>query len=218
MIPYEFTGVYDVYEEGLYTNAADKRHIYLMHELLCLGQFDQCIEIGCYRGASSSAFLESLKSTTGHVAFVDNEITPQLTRMCAASPYQNRIRIFPAWSQEFLARDIDYDCIFVDGNHNLPSVAIELKYILPRRPRCIMGHDTNLAAVGFAECGGAHLLKQTLFLHPDYYCIEDTERREHEWTERGFFFATTDHELFQLAKDAFRKWCIEYQPAAEVCV
>jgi hypothetical protein len=44
---------------------------------------------------------------------------------------------------------------------------------------------------------------------PDYYCLEDNRRRPGEQTERGMFFATSDHELFASTKRIFAELMLE---------
>lgn len=183
----------------------DQRHVYLLYDLLCLGQFASALEIGSYNGASSTAFVESLKRTQGHITLCDINPTESLLKVSGQAP-QSRLTLTPQPSTQVLGWPEEFDCVFVDGFHRMEDVGPELELLLKRKPRCVMAHDTSATRSGLKECEGAQHLKSVLFDHCGYQCIEDAEVRDGERTHRGFLFATTDAELFQGAQGLFEKW------------
>ncbi len=107
-----------------------------------------------------------------------------------------------------MAREGDYDFIFVDGGHSLESVVPELSHLLRLRPLCVMAHDTTAMEAGYkaSEFEGSHRLAQTFMYAPGYQYLEDYKDREGELTHRGLFFATTDRGLYDIAEGIFKKW------------
>lgn len=184
--------------------AMDRRHIFMLHDILCGYPFKSALEIGSFNGASSTAFVEAANAgKLGRATFCDVQVTHSL--MCVANNCRNpnRVRITREVSWSLLESAEDFDFVLVDANHDLESVTPEVKQLLRRRPLCVMAHDTNATAAGFPLCEGAALLKNTFMKLPGYYCIEDAKAREGERTERGLFFATTDPALLDLATQVF---------------
>jgi hypothetical protein len=105
-----------------------------------------------------------------------------------------------------LAGPVDYDLIFVDGDHSLETGREEAKEILRRQPRCVLSHDVNATAVGFGNCEGpAHLMDE--LRHDGWQILTDMKDRPGEMTKRGFLAATKDPEIVKVLERAFALTC-----------
>jgi hypothetical protein len=190
--------------------AVDKRHIFIMHDILRSWPFRSALEIGSFNGASATAFVEAINSgeglgESGHATFCDVQPTHSLKAVAANCKHAGRVTITDQPSHVVLESQYDYDFIFVDGRHDLESVSRELKPLLRRKPLCVMAHDTSATDAGYRLCEGAKLLKDTFkALYGNH--IEDSVLRDGERTERGLFFATNDSELAGRALAAFYRW------------
>ncbi len=190
--------------------AMDKRHIFLMHEILCSWPFKSALEIGSFNGASATAFVEAINKgqglgESGIATFCDVSPTHSLMSVAMNCRDVDRVRITPQPSCVVLESQEPYDFILVDGNHDAESVAKELMRLIVRKPLCIMGHDTHATESGYPLCEGAKLLKDT-FASMGWKCLEDSDKRDGEWTQRGLFLATQNDELFARASESFARW------------
>jgi hypothetical protein len=188
--------------------AMDRRHIFMLHGVLCGHPFQNALEIGSFNGASATAFVEAINKgeglgESGSATFCDVVLTHSLMAVAGNCRFPGRVRLTKQPSWDLLDSPEDFDFVFVDANHDLGSVREELRRLVARKPLCVMAHDTNAADAGFPKCEGARLLKQTFKLMPEYHCIEDRERREGELTHRGLFLATRDAGLYAVAKQVF---------------
>jgi hypothetical protein len=208
-LPYAFTGPYAGGLEFPET-AMDKRHIFMLHEILCAWPFKSALEIGSFKGASATAFIEAINrgvglGESGGALFCDVSVSDSLIEVVTSCRYPDRVRITPQPSWAVLDSAEDYDFVFVDAAHDLDSVSVEIKKLLRRRPLCVMAHDTNATAAGYSKCEGAQLLRETFMKQAGYRCIEDCVKRSGERTDRGLFLATHG-DLFDLATAAFAKY------------
>jgi predicted O-methyltransferase YrrM len=186
--------------------AMDKRHVYLLRDILDFG-FKSTLELGSFNGASSTAFIEAVNAgKVERATFCECTPTHSLRSVIGNCRHPDRVRLTTKPSWDVLEGEDDFDLILVDANHDLESVAKELTHLLQSRPLCVVAHDTNATAAGLPKCEGAQLLKQVFEAMPDYYCLEDRETRAGELTHRGFFLATRDPNLFYRAKQAFGRW------------
>jgi hypothetical protein len=208
--PYSFTAAYaDCYSRP--RGAMDRRHVFVIHEILRSRKFSSTLELGSYNGASATAFIEAINAGAKmSAAFCDIEITDSLRRVInnvreKQGIYQLKITSQDSW--DVLASEEHFDFILVDANHDMRSVCMELPHLLRRRPLCVMAHDTNATAAGYREAEGAKFLADTFRGLPGYYCLEDCKSRDGEETQRGLFFAAADKELFEVGKAAFAKYC-----------
>ncbi len=202
--PYTFTGAFS----RCYFNrqmAMDERHVFIVHEILRSWPFRNALELGSYWGASSTAFVQTINAGSAMTAtFCDVNITDGLMAVADSCLRQDQIKLTPTPSWRVLQSLQDYDFILVDANHDMASVRKEVDELMRRRPVCVMAHDTNATAAGYPAAEGAEMLKKEF--SRCYHCIEDCEDRPGEETSRGLFLATTNNELFELAKGAFAKW------------
>jgi hypothetical protein len=195
---------------GCYTDdlgaGMDVRHVYMLHDILRLG-WENPLEIGCFNGASSTAFIEALNA--GRIAratFCEVCVRKSLASVLrnAKYPDQTRLTLQPSW--QLLDVKESFDLIFLDAAHDLETVSLETAKLLRRRPKCLLAHDTSATAAGYGYCEGARFLKDTFVAQADYYCIEDNAKRDGELTDRGLFLATTDVGIYEKAKAVFAEW------------
>jgi hypothetical protein len=187
--------------------ATDKRHVFMVHGVLRSHPFQQALEIGCFNGATSTAFVEAINGGSPFRAtFCDVCPTHSLAAVInnCRKPDQCRVTTQPSWM--VLDTNEPFDFIMVDAAHDLDSVSLELKHLMRRRPLCVMAHDTSATENGFSKCEGAELLKRTFQNDPGYHYIEDNARRDGELTERGMFLATTDYGLWRAAQGVFAQY------------
>lgn len=206
--PYEF-------ENDEPVIAMDKRHIYLLHDILCAGHFRSALEIGCAYGASTTAFVQAMKVIPEmRVTLCDIFITKSVKGM--TQDCGDRLVTLQTPSVEVLESPREFDFICVDGAHDMATVSAETELLLQRKPLVVMAHDTSATLAGYEKAEGAEYLKRRFMLEPGYLCLEDNLFRDSEATERGLFFATTSEVMFSIAQERFKRWCAEWIPA-EVC-
>jgi hypothetical protein len=186
--------------------AMDKRHVFMLYDVLRSFPFEQALEIGCFNGASSSAFVQAInEGAPFRATFCDVAVTHSLMAVVGncRNPDQVRITSQPSWM--VLDTNEPFDFVLVDAAHDTESVSLEIKHLLRRKPLCVMAHDTSATEHGYSKCEGAELLKKTFTAHPEYHVVEDAIKRPGERTERGLFLATTSKRLRLLASDLFRQ-------------
>lgn len=186
--------------------AMDKRHVHIVHDILCGHPFKNALEIGSFNGASSTAFVEAInKGSPMTATFCDVQPTHSLMDVARNCRDPRRAKIVGLPSVKVLDGPDDYDFVLVDGRHDAESVAHELMRLIVRKPLCVMAHDTNATEAGYPLCEGARLLKDT-FKSMGWSWLEDNAHRDGERTERGLFFATQNSDLAMHAIDAFARW------------
>ncbi len=174
----------------------DRRHLNWMYRVLCAAQWDNTLEIGCWQGASSAVFVEAYKgSHIKQMHFCDLKLQHGLVRVTQGT---NSL-LYAKPSIEVLRNGIQFDFVFVDGDHGLPSLIAETAILLSLRPKAVFAHDTSCRLKG---CEGPAYLKEAFQASPGWYCLEDNRLRPGEGTERGLFFSTMDADLYQKAKAA----------------
>ncbi len=185
----------------------DQRHLFWMFDVLAAGDFSNALEIGCLNGTSSTAFVEALnRQLLKRATFCDIEHRPTFRTVLEHCRFPDRIRTVQSRSADLLREADDFDFVFVDGDHRLPTVQEEVDLLLKRRPVCVMAHDTNAQAAGCADCEGPPLLKWRFQTTAPYLCLEDSAPRSGEYTFRGMFLATTSHDVFEAARSSLQKW------------
>lgn len=212
-ILYTFDGPYaDCYRCP--SNCIDKRHAYLLHDILRSGMFCRALEIGCADGASSTAFIEAVNRTTLlRVTLCDVQLTNSLVSVAMNADDTERVIVANKPSTEVLADPQQhggpFDFVFVDGNHDFASVKAEYDLLRVAKPLAICAHDTSATLAGYPKAEGAEYLKRAIALEWGWLTLEDNIRRPDEATERGFFFATPNTEIYRRVKSMFYHWCWE---------
>lgn len=215
LTPYTFEGPYSQCY-AVPAMAMDRRHVYLIHDILKAWPFRNVLELGSWMGASSTAFVEAINAGADMVAtFCDVSPTDSLWDVVGNCRVPERVRVTADKSWEVLESAEEYDLVLVDANHDIESVRPELERLAVRRPTCILAHDTSATRNGYPKAEGAamlaHELKTTWGYRWGYRCIEDSENRPGEETHRGLLFATNEPGLHRLAMRAFDQWA-RWQP------
>lgn len=205
--PYPLDGVYaDCFLEP--EMAIDRRHIYTIHEILSAWPFQRALEIGCWRGASSTAFIQAInRGATQRATLCDRLIQQQVRRVANTCHQKDKIVVVEMQSWDLLDTPVAFDFILVDGNHTIEAVTPELERLMKRKPACVMAHDTNATKAGYEQAEGAAMLAEAFRALPEYQTIEDCVDRPGEETKRGLFCATRGDALSVVARAAFRKYC-----------
>lgn len=181
--PYEFTRQPD--------NAKawhiDIRHVDVLHVLaLALPRGSTICEIGSWKGASASAFIEAMAQREDlRLVIHDIEIQPELYKVLnfrgPLVAHRVTVDVKPAYE----SMDSPADLVFIDGDHKWPALA-DLAVCLAMRCKVIVLHDTNgyspqARKVAHGSCLAARILKRS----PGRKYWEDCKRRKGERTHRG---------------------------------
>lgn len=203
---YSFTGPYqNCYHEPL--NSMDQRHVGIVHGVLMTKKFHNALELGSWRGASSTAFIEAINAhRLDQVTFCDLTIQDSLLDVISACDYPGRVRVTTEYSWDVLESGEDYDFVLVDASHDIESVGKELVRLVIRKPLVVMAHDTSATAAGYESCEGAQLLKEVFQNMAGYRCLEDSAIRPGERTERGLFLATKDATVYEHSREVFDRF------------
>jgi methyltransferase family protein len=144
------------------------------------------VEIGCFRGYSSAAFVEAINQGADiHAHLVDIKVTDELRRVAGMCKFPERVTIHETHATEFRITDAPVALFWVDGDHNFAACQDVLNAIVSDA-QIIAMHDTNAHPEGFAECEGAYVAANALKAWPARRFLEDTKRREGLWTHQGF--------------------------------
>lgn len=185
--------------------SVDRRHIYLLYDILREGGFRSALEIGSLHGACSTAFVEAInRNHLQRVVLCDTTIRPSVRAIASESPVSDRIKLLQCRSADALKSE-PFDFVFVDGDHLLATVKEEVDLLEQLRPMCVMAHDTNSAVAGLPGCEGPQYLKERFQSMSGYYCLEDCTFRKGERTHRGMFLATTSVHLYAAAKQLIER-------------
>lgn len=178
--PYEFT-------RHTLKVEADDFHIHMLHVAVGLDTGvppgDRvAVEIGSYRGRSTSALVEALnRGLIGHLHIVETRPTDSLRQVLAMAvdPAKVTLHTKSYWNTE-IGR---VDFLFIDGDHKWTALAEALRAIT-WGTRIICVHDTQCwPALG--DMWGAHLVGRMLKDHPDREWLEDVQPRSGTRTDRG---------------------------------
>lgn len=162
--------------------AMDYRHVEMLREEILTARPRVAVEIGAYRGHSTTAFLEAMRDLPDmHLHVFDTHITPKLRTMVATSSVSDRVFLHrnPVWGS-----DLAPDFAFIDGDHGLPALA-DLGWCLAREVPVIAMHDTRTAE-RLPECWGSAAVAKLLSGHLRRDWTEDCKDRPGENTWRGF--------------------------------
>lgn len=181
----------------------DDRHLRIVHDL-ALQATGNVVEVGCFRGRSTAAFVEALNAGADfHLHLVDIKVTPELRRVVEMCWHPDRITIHETPSRDF--RLDSASLWLVDGDHTWPAV-LDVLNALSSGAQCILMHDTRAHEVGFKECEGAALAAAALRARRDRYWREDWTTRLGELTQRGFL-ASCSVEWLRPVASAFSTHC-----------
>ena len=179
---YKFTEFFD--EKGHMWHL-DKRHIDILYDLaISLPQDSLICEIGCCRGASTSAFIEAMKLRKDlYLLLFDIKITTELLRLVNESGVKNRVEIRECPAYENMVETAQL--VFIDGNHGWPALA-DLSICLTLDCTIIVLHDTNGYSPAIRKHQhGSILASKVLKRSHNRSYWEDYKRRKGEKTHRG---------------------------------
>ena len=170
----------------------DRRHILWLARVVRQNCGD-VVEVGSHTGASASGILHVLcHGAQAH--FVDPTITDGLRKV--TSPVSERAHLHAMRGVDFL-KDSRAGIVFLDGAHDLRSVAEELDVLLANdRVQIIAAHDTRSSEMGLPMCEGPAYLRERL-TELGWRITEDHKDRPDERTARGMLFAV--HPASQIA-------------------
>lgn len=176
----------------------DARHLHWIQAVLASGRFSRVLEIGCFLGYSTQAFLSVCDQLDVHLC--DVESRPELARRMDG----RRVTFHAERSVDLLARDASFDLVFIDGDHRSETVGEELRLLLAQGVGAIFAHDTadNPSIGRFDHCDGPNALKRRL-METGYFVWEDAERRPFELTDRGMLWAAREREVFDFGMEAW---------------
>lgn len=163
----------------------DWRHVEMIHAVLCHELPASVVEIGTYRGASTSAIVEAMEAypEIAHATLVD--YAPQIAEWVTAT-VKDRVEIFVGDSA--LMHGQYAGCWIIDGGHELEPAKQDLHTALKGvNGRIIIVHDTRTAAMGVGGHDGAAFIAQ--YLSAAHQCFSDDKMRDGELTHRGLLIA-----------------------------
>jgi len=144
------------------------------------------LEIGSYKGASTSAFIEALN--WGHIqklTIFELYSTPELQRTIAQATDQTKVCC--NWRPYYEA-PVYADLALIDGDHGWPALA-DLAAALAQGVPHIVLHDTNAVHLGLQECWGSAMAASLLRASYSYTVYEDKVKRPGMFTDRGMMYA-----------------------------
>jgi hypothetical protein len=167
----------------------DRRHVEDLHNLaMRVPKRGIVVEIGCGRGASTSAFVEALNTGADfQLHVVDPSPRPEFNRVIALCSKIENIVVHQMRSENF--RLPACDLWFIDGDHGWPAVA-DCMNALVSKARVIAMHDTRSYMHGMKDCFGSYLVAEALRADTARTWDEDAVVRRGEWTHRGFGVST----------------------------
>ncbi|TVQ98342.1 MAG: class I SAM-dependent methyltransferase [Desulfovibrionales bacterium] len=177
--PYQFT----LLQDDKFIWNMDPPHIQVLYELAMLPDLETVVEIGSFRGASTSAFIQAQKDGAEfHLHVVEVKVRPQLRQVLdAVSDSRWTVYTEPIQNITIPAPDL----MLIDGDHGAPAV-VDTLAALCLGTRIIVMHDSQThVAVTEKNHWGAHLAAKLLKQHPDRDWWEDCRPRPGMLTERG---------------------------------
>jgi hypothetical protein len=164
----------------------DERHIQKLYSILKARAWESVIEVGSYYGASTSAFVEAI-NTGSEFKFhiIEPSITDSLRRVIGQCEKKDQIVFHQCTSFEAA---IPAEFVFIDGDHGWPAL-VDLCRALTMGAKCVAFHDSRSHLEGFGGHHGAYIAAEVMRQAIGWDYLEDSRRREGEWTHRGFMVA-----------------------------
>jgi len=169
----------------------DELHIQMLHSsVLMLGRSGLvAVEIGSYRGASTSALIEAVNiGVVEHLHIIEIKPTETLRQIMALCLYPDRITLHTcnSWETPITKADV----VFIDGHHGWPALA-DVLVSLRWGASVISMHDTRNYSYGIRGCYGSGIGADNLKVMPDRVWFEDFATRAGTRTHRGFGVSVT---------------------------
>ncbi len=169
---------------------ADARHVRMIRDELATRNHRRVLEIGCFHGYSSCAFLEAMADgDVDEVHLCDVNVRDELKRSIQHYGVSDKVTSHSCSSLILLERE-RFDLVFVDGDHGEPTVSKEATLLLRAVTPTVFAHDTGFAAhTKYGTMRGPAILAKMFRSDTRYACYEDCEARPGERTDRGLFLA-----------------------------
>jgi predicted O-methyltransferase YrrM len=110
----------------------------LLYDVLLRVEFKNVLEIGCYRGYSSVAFLQALDDGAGFRYTIADPRPDMLTLTTLVERCDHRDKVKIRRKKSIDVIDKHFDFIFVDGNHTAEGIGPELLRILECQTKTLM--------------------------------------------------------------------------------
>jgi len=176
----------------------DELHVLLLHELAMAVCLHHVIEVGCWDGFSTSAFVAAQRAAMPmQLTCVDVNIRPKLFETLKKSPGQ--WRAWQTYSANALRQSEMYDVAVIDGDHSLSTVQEEARIVLGRNTGTIILHDAGRER----GCPGPQWFRDVLDHDFRYKVLVDEKPREGMATDRGLLLATRDKDVWEAAHDVW---------------
>lgn len=174
------------------TAPMDEMHIHMLREALRKSKPNHvAVEIGSWRGASTSAFIDAINcGELGHLHIIETRPKPELYQVIALCQKPECITLHtnPSWDLESPIRKADF--VFIDGDHKWAALADTLQ-AMAWGAETICIHDTH-AWPEVPDCWGAHTAANILRRAVGRSFVEDKEDRPSTLTRRGLLISTRD--------------------------
>jgi Methyltransferase domain len=171
-------------------NAIDYYHAQLLFIAAGLqGEGIKAAEIGCYRGASTSALVEALnQGIISELHLFEPSPQPELRRLIAQCSAPEKIFLHTVSSWDKIELAVDF--VFIDGDHRWAAFA-DVLHAQAWGAKVIAMHDTAAYANGIGAWG-AWSAGQCLRRIPGWDHFEHAEKMDGQQTQRGFLVAACE--------------------------
>lgn len=164
----------------------DQVHLDMLKGLLEAHRPKKAMEIGSHKGVSTQVFLDALDAGwIGELVVVEPMPTPELLDRIKACSKPEKVRLVKESSWEILE---PVDFVLIDGDHRWPAYA-DLAQALALKVPVIAMHDIASFSAGIESCHGSEGAWEILKACKDRNAVDDKEKRDGMWTERGFGYS-----------------------------
>ncbi|MFO0846929.1 MAG: class I SAM-dependent methyltransferase [Gemmataceae bacterium] len=175
-------------------HSIDPTHARMIRDELMTGRYGRVLEVGCWHGYSTSAFLDAYRSgQVGEVHLCEPYPRPELRRVIdwhARDQLSYRVTLHEKTSYDLLTADANFDFAFLDGDHAEAAVRDEAYRLAVAGCRTIFAHDVSPAShEKYGTDPGPRVLP-ALLESMGYDVAVDDKPRPGERTERGLLKAT----------------------------
>lgn len=189
----EWTPPRELFPDGPPRHSIDPTHARMIRDELMSGRYGRVLEVGCWHGYSTSAFLDAYRSgQVGEVHLCDPYPQPELRRVIdyhARDQISYRVTLHERTSYDLLTQDANFDFAFLDGDHTEASVRDEAYRLAVAGCRCIMAHDVSPASHDRYGTDPGPQVLPALLASMGYDVTVDDRERPGEKTERGLLKA-----------------------------
>lgn len=161
--------------------AMDLLHVAFLKSCVELTEVKNVVEVGCYQGISTIAFLDAVESgQINKLHLIDTNFLRSLKHrvsLLSRTPNMHRTRSINVLSKMTRSQFEGSLLVYLDGDHSLKTCSDEYKLVAPLKPDIICLHDIR------EEPGPSYVLTQ--MQKDGYLVLTDLVGRENMRTERG---------------------------------